>query len=225
MVADTSHVLPLISSTGVAPPLTRKHSIAPSRTQGCTQYGGAAQTKSESMRSPDNMAPCAAAASATASPWSNGTVSDATYSITVLFNNLTPVKQLFCCSTPTNDESVVEWCNIAGRCARGGGAPPMRKRHQQEHRPQRPSERSDPTQHAKGRTGDCPGPVKKQQPDGMSHRGHNCCSMKRYHSTRAARHGTRQSACAEVGYRRGLDQKTKRSDGTWGALHPPRDER
>ena len=27
-----------------------------------------------------------------------------------------------------------------------------------EHRPQRPTERSDPTQHAKGRTGDCPGP-------------------------------------------------------------------
>ena len=35
-----------------------------------------------------------------------------------------------------------------------------RKRHQQEHRPQRPTERSDPTQHAKGRTGDCPGPRK-----------------------------------------------------------------
>ena len=34
----------------------------------------------------------------------------------------------------------------------GGGA--------QEHRPQRPTERSDPTQHAKGRTGDCPGPRK-----------------------------------------------------------------
>ena len=37
-------------------------------------------------------------------------------------------------------------------------APRTRKRHQQEHRPQRPTERSDPTQHAKGRTGDCPGP-------------------------------------------------------------------
>ena len=35
-----------------------------------------------------------------------------------------------------------------------------RKRHQREHRPQRPTERSDPTQHAKGRTGDCPGPRK-----------------------------------------------------------------
>ena len=35
-----------------------------------------------------------------------------------------------------------------------------RKRHQQEHRRQRPTERSDPTQHAKGRTGDCPGPRK-----------------------------------------------------------------
>ena len=37
-------------------------------------------------------------------------------------------------------------------------APRTRKRHQQEHRPQRPTERSDPMQHAKGRTGDCPGP-------------------------------------------------------------------
>ena len=36
-----------------------------------------------------------------------------------------------------------------------------RKRHQQEHRPQRPTESSDPTQHAKGRTGDCPGPRKE----------------------------------------------------------------
>ena len=42
-------------------------------------------------------------------------------------------------------------------------APRTRKRHQQEHRPQRPTESSDPTQHAKGRTGE-------QQPDGMSHR-------------------------------------------------------
>ena len=37
----------------------------------------------------------------------------------------------------------------------------MRKQHQQEHRPQRPTESSDPTQHAKGRTGDCPGPRKE----------------------------------------------------------------
>ena len=37
-------------------------------------------------------------------------------------------------------------------------APRTRKRH---HRPQRPTERSDPTQHAKGRTGDCPGPRKE----------------------------------------------------------------
>ena len=42
--------------------------------------------------------------------------------------------------------------------AGGGGAPRTRKRHQQEHRPQRPTERSDPTQHAKRRTGDCLGP-------------------------------------------------------------------
>ena len=39
-------------------------------------------------------------------------------------------------------------------------APRTRKRHQQEHRPQQPTESSDPTQHAKGRTGDCPGPRK-----------------------------------------------------------------
>ena len=36
-----------------------------------------------------------------------------------------------------------------------------RGEHQQEHRPQRPTERSDPTQHAKRRTGDCPGPRKE----------------------------------------------------------------
>ena len=39
-------------------------------------------------------------------------------------------------------------------------APRTRKRHRQEHRPQRPTERSDPTQHAEGRAGDCPGPRK-----------------------------------------------------------------
>ena len=41
------------------------------------------------------------------------------------------------------------------------GAPPTQKRHQQEHRLHRPTECSDPMQHAKGRTGDCPGPEKK----------------------------------------------------------------
>ena len=40
-------------------------------------------------------------------------------------------------------------------------APRMRKQHQQEHRPQRPTESSDPTQHAKGGTGDCPWPRKE----------------------------------------------------------------
>ena len=40
-------------------------------------------------------------------------------------------------------------------------APRTQKRHQQEHRPQRPTERSNPTQHAKGRTGDCRGPRKE----------------------------------------------------------------
>ena len=41
------------------------------------------------------------------------------------------------------------------------GAPRTRKRHQQEHWPQRPGERSNPTQHAKGRTVNCPGPHKE----------------------------------------------------------------
>ena len=36
-----------------------------------------------------------------------------------------------------------------------------RKQHQQEHRPQRPTERSNLTQHAEGRTVDCPGPRKE----------------------------------------------------------------
>ena len=39
-------------------------------------------------------------------------------------------------------------------------APRTQKRHQQEHWLQRPTESSDPTQHAKGRTGDRPGPCK-----------------------------------------------------------------
>ena len=37
-------------------------------------------------------------------------------------------------------------------------APLTRKRHQQEHRPQQPTECSDPAQHAKGRTNECRGP-------------------------------------------------------------------
>ena len=40
-------------------------------------------------------------------------------------------------------------------------APRTWQRHQQQHRPQWPTESSDPTQHAKGRTGDCPGPRKE----------------------------------------------------------------
>ena len=45
----------------------------------------------------------------------------------------------------------------------------VRQRHPQEHRLKRPTESSNRTQHAKGRIGDCLGPVKKQ--DGMSQRG------------------------------------------------------
>ena len=40
-------------------------------------------------------------------------------------------------------------------------APRTRKRHQQEHWPHRRAEGRGPTQHAEGRTGDCPGPRKE----------------------------------------------------------------
>ena len=39
-------------------------------------------------------------------------------------------------------------------------APLRRQRHHKAHRPRGPTESSDPTQHAEGRTGDCPGPRK-----------------------------------------------------------------
>ena len=45
-------------------------------------------------------------------------------------------------------------------CIRTADSHGTRKQHQQEHRLQRPTESSDPTQHAEGRTGDCPGPRK-----------------------------------------------------------------
>ena len=40
-------------------------------------------------------------------------------------------------------------------------APQTRKRHQQDHQQERPTEHSDPTQHAEGRADDCPGPRKE----------------------------------------------------------------
>ena len=40
-------------------------------------------------------------------------------------------------------------------------APLTRKRHQQEHGPQRPTERMGPMYHSKGRTGDCRGPCEE----------------------------------------------------------------
>ena len=43
----------------------------------------------------------------------------------------------------------------------GGGEHRAQATDHKEHRPQRPSQRSDPTQHAKGRAGDCPGPRKE----------------------------------------------------------------
>ena len=40
-------------------------------------------------------------------------------------------------------------------------APLTPKQHQQDHRPRWPTEHSDPTQHTKGRTSDCPGPCEE----------------------------------------------------------------
>ena len=61
-------------------------------------------------------------------------------------------------------------------------APRTQKRHQQEHRPQRPTESSNPAQHANGRTGDCPGPRKGAttrrnvtQGAEMLHTSQQCC--------------------------------------------------
>ena len=55
------------------------------------------------------------------------------------------------------------WNKLWG--AKGGGlhhwALLTQKQHHKEHRPQRPSEHSHPTQHAEGRTGDCLGPRKE----------------------------------------------------------------
>ena len=44
-------------------------------------------------------------------------------------------------------------------------APLTQKQHHKEHRPQRPSEDNNPTKHAKGTTGDCPGPFKELEVD------------------------------------------------------------
>ena len=54
-------------------------------------------------------------------------------------------------------------------------APRTRKRHQQEHRLQQPTESSDPTQHAKGRTGDRPGPRKGATTRRNVTQGAACC--------------------------------------------------
>ena len=52
------------------------------------------------------------------------------------------------------------------------GSPDVETRHQQEHGPQRPSKRSDPTQQRRGRERvTVQGPVKKRQPGGMAQGG------------------------------------------------------
>ena len=54
---------------------------------------------------------------------------------------------------------------------RGSERGSTEKRHQQEHQHQRPTESNDPTQHAKGRTGDCPGPCKETSTPTECHTG------------------------------------------------------
>ena len=85
------------------------------------------------------------------------------------------------------------------------GAPRTRKRHQQEHRPQRPTEHSDPTQHAKGRTGDCPGPRKGATTRRNVTRGAAC----------AGRRPTGHSICC--GRRIGAQEEGDSGDGALGA--------
>ena len=63
-------------------------------------------------------------------------------------------------TTPHNHQHNPQYANY--------WAPLTRKRHHKAHRPQRPSERSAPTQ---WENVNVQGPVQKQQPDGMSHRG------------------------------------------------------
>ena len=84
-------------------------------------------------------------------------------------------------------------------------APRTLKRHQQEHQLQRPTESSNPTQHAKGRT--VQGRVKEQQPDGMSHRGGGLC-------WNGGRHRGR-----EGGTQGRTDGEREGGRGGWGAQH------
>ena len=67
---------------------------------------------------------------------------------------------VFFCSGNTSQRLVGSCCSFPQASWRVQLSPPQ-KRHQQEHRPQQPTESSDPAQHAKGRTGDCWGPRKE----------------------------------------------------------------
>ena len=67
-----------------------------------------------------------------------------------------PIRQLRGAAQRANDPRHIQHSPSANHWA-----PRTRKRHQQEHRPQRPTESSDPTRHAKGTTDDCPGPRKE----------------------------------------------------------------
>ena len=62
---------------------------------------------------------------------------------------------------PAQPQYANYWAPLTRKRHTNHWAPRTRKRHQQEHQPQRPTESSDPTQHAKGRAGDCPGPRKE----------------------------------------------------------------
>ena len=67
-------------------------------------------------------------------------------------------------------------------------APRARQRHQREHRPQRPTESSDPTRHARGRTGDCPGPQTNNNQTECHTGGGRATRLRRLESGRSGSH-------------------------------------
>ena len=93
-------------------------------------------------------------------------------------------------------------------------APRTRKRHQQEHRPQQPTERSDPTQHAKGRPGDCPGPRKETTTGRNVTQGGNYWAPLTHKSTRSNQHNPSTPTA-------GLRQRKNDTSSNKGRSGPP----
>ena len=92
---------------------------------------------------------------------------------------------------PGNNQHIPQYAN--------DWAPRTRKRHQREHRPQRPTERSDPTQHAKGRTGDCPGPRKGATTRRNVTQGQRLSAPGRPQARWWSGYGTTHGACSAIG--------------------------